>query len=110
MIGMHQLVFEKVRFVFPEESEHFHFLAISVNRFCNAVTLSRKVTIQRCNADKNLLTETIIAEIEKVFSKRNRVCLFYRDDPYKSALFDNFRVSVFRPQESKTILNSRVAK
>ena len=56
---------ERQRFFCPEKSDHFHILAISIFKVCDAKLFSWK-NIELCSADRKLLIETMIEEIEVV--------------------------------------------
>ena len=67
--GMQPMVFEKVMFVFQEQSDNVHMFTISVHKLCDASSFSEKSITGSCSADKKLLIEAMMEEIETVILK-----------------------------------------
>ena len=98
------LVFERNAFVFQKNITHFHILALSVHKICNARKYSRKVIAELSCAKRTMLIETMLGVIEKVIL--TKIASFYRNDSWSYASFDNFRVGSFK---SKSFADTRVA-
>ena len=89
----------KAGLFFQEKSDSFQIFATSVHRICHEMTFSKTVIIERCSADRNLMIETTIAEIDKTV---------YQHDSYKYAFIDKFRVLGFHSEEPHAIFDNRV--
>ena len=72
MNELQPLAFEKDKFVIQEKSDHIRIL---VHKICDAMVLSRNIIIKRCCTNKNLLTETVMEEIEMFVFEKNPICL-----------------------------------
>ena len=59
--------------VFQEKLDHVHFLALSVNEDCKAMTFSRNTNIEQCSADSDFVIVTMMEEIAMVVVKK--VCV-----------------------------------
>ena len=103
---MRRLVFEESRCIFHEKSDHLQFLAKLDHEVSNAVKFCRIFNTERCCADRKLLLQTKIAEIERVVLKI--IESVHQDDSYKYARNDNFRTPGFRSKEPKTLFDSWV--
>ena len=104
---MQPLVFWEGQVCFPgKKLDHLLFLAILVQKVCNAMTFSTIAIIERYSANKNFFHETMIAEIKKAVLKR--IESLHQDRSYKDTLIDNFRVSRFRSEEPNAKLDSRI--
>ena len=69
MKEMEPWVFDKGSLVFQENSFHSCFLVISVHKDCDARIFSLNTNVERCSADKKLLTDTKI-DVEKVVPRK----------------------------------------
>ena len=66
MNEMQQLFFLERQVCFQEKSDHSQLLALSVHKIFDLMTFSRNVYNERCFADRNLLIEILLAEIDRV--------------------------------------------